>query len=151
FGVVWSFVFKALAMVVLRFKEPGPREFKVPFNIRIGKYEVPIGLTVIFLILLATAVVNFFTKEVATVGGVIFTLAFLGIFMASEYVHEKRRRGAHHQHLEQFNQATTDEMSPAALRLTKPYRKVVAIRSPQNLFMLQKTLAETDPETTDVV
>src|SRR5208282_1884221 len=35
FGVVWSFVFKALAMVVLRFTEPGPREFKVPGNIRI--------------------------------------------------------------------------------------------------------------------
>jgi len=31
-----------------------------------------------------------------------------------------------------------------------PYRKLVAIRSTQNLFMLEKTLAETDPETTDV-
>lgn len=27
FGVVWSFVFKALAMVVLRFKRPEPRPF----------------------------------------------------------------------------------------------------------------------------
>jgi nucleotide-binding universal stress UspA family protein len=35
--------------------------------------------------------------------------------------------------------------------LTKPYRKLVAIRSPHNLFMLEKALAETDPETTDVV
>jgi nucleotide-binding universal stress UspA family protein len=35
--------------------------------------------------------------------------------------------------------------------LTKPYRKLVAIRSPQNLFMLEKALAETDPDTTDVV
>jgi amino acid transporter len=151
FGVVWSFVFKALAMVVLRFKEPGPREAKVPLNIHIGKYEVPIGLTLIFLILLLTAIVNFFTKEVATVGGVIFTVAFLVIFMASEHYHEKKRRGGHHQHLEQFNQQTTEEISPAALRLRHPYRKLVAIRSPQNLFMLEKTLAETDPETTDVI
>ena len=44
FGVVWSFVFKALAMVVLRFKDRSPREFKVPLNIRIGGVEVPIGL-----------------------------------------------------------------------------------------------------------
>ena len=29
--------------------------------------------------------------------------------------------------------------------------KLVSIRSPQNLFMLEKTLAETDPETTDVI
>ena len=37
FGVVWSFVFKALAMVVLRFKDPRPREYQVPFNIKIGR------------------------------------------------------------------------------------------------------------------
>src|SRR5207253_8543897 len=30
FGVVWSFVFQALSMVVLRFKDRRPREFKVP-------------------------------------------------------------------------------------------------------------------------
>jgi hypothetical protein len=35
--------------------------------------------------------------------------------------------------------------------LTKPYRKLVAIRSPQNLFMLETALAETEPATTDVV
>ena len=44
FGVVWSFVFKALAMVVLRFRDRRPREFKVPFNVHVGKVEVPIGL-----------------------------------------------------------------------------------------------------------
>ena len=70
FGVVWSFVFKALAMVVLRFKDRSPREFKVPLNIRIRGVEVPIGLSVIFLILLSTAVLNLLTKEVATIGGI---------------------------------------------------------------------------------
>ena len=38
-----------------------------------------------------------------------------------------------------------------SLNLTQPYRKLVAIRSPHNLGMLEKCLAETDPETTDVV
>ena len=38
-----------------------------------------------------------------------------------------------------------------ALNLTKPYRKLVAIRSPYNLGMLERCLAETDPETTEVV
>jgi amino acid transporter/nucleotide-binding universal stress UspA family protein len=150
FGVVWSFVFKALSMVVLRFTDKTPREYKVPLNITIGETELPLGLMLIFLVLLVTALLNFFTKEVATVSGVGFTVVFLMLFLVSEHFHE-RRRGARHQHLEQFNRATTDEISPAALRLTKPYRKLVAIRSPQNLFMLEKALAETDPETTDVV
>jgi amino acid transporter/nucleotide-binding universal stress UspA family protein len=150
FGVVWSFVFKALAMVVLRFKDRSPREFKVPLNVHVGTVEVPIGLSIIFVILLITAVLNFLTKEVATVGGVAFTVVFLTTFMASEHYHERRRRGKH-EHLEQFNRQTTGEISPAALGLKRPYRKVVAIRSPQNLYMLEKTLAETDPDTTDVV
>src|SRR5262249_39123009 len=44
FGVVWSFVFMTLAMLVLRFKRSEQREFKVPGNIRIGKTEIPLGL-----------------------------------------------------------------------------------------------------------
>jgi nucleotide-binding universal stress UspA family protein len=150
FGVVWSFVFKALAMVVLRFKDRSPREFKVPLNVKVRGVEVPIGLVIVFLILLASAVCNAFTKEVATVGGLGFTAVFLVIFITSEHYHEKRRGEAAHQHLEQFNQRGIDELAPALVGLTKPYRKLVAIRSPQNLFMLEKALLETDPETTDV-
>jgi amino acid transporter/nucleotide-binding universal stress UspA family protein len=151
FGVVWSFVFKALAMVVLRFKEPGPREFKVPGNIRIGRYEVPIGLSLIFLILLISAIMNLLTKQVATISGLAFTAAFLTVFVVTEHFHERRRRGTPHEHLEQFNQATVEAIAPNSLGLQKPYRKLVSIRSPQNLYMLEKTLAETDPATTDVV
>ena len=69
FGVVWSFVFKALAMVVLRFKDRTPREYKVPLNFTVGGVEIPVGLMLIFLVLLITAMLNFFTKEVATIGG----------------------------------------------------------------------------------
>ncbi len=151
FGVVWSFVFKALAMVVLRFKDRSPREFKVPLNFKVGNVEIPVGLGLIFLVLLLTALLNLFTKEVATAGGLLFTGVFLTVFMLSEHYHEKKRRGAHHTHLEQFNRKTTDEVTPASLGLTKSYRKLVAIRSTQNLFMLEKALAETDPETTGVV
>jgi len=151
FGVVWSFVFKALAMVVLRFKDRSPREFKVPFNIRWGDVELPIGLGLIFLVLLVTALLNLFTKEVATVGGIGFTIAFLTVFVISERLHERRLRGKHHEHLDQFNRETTNEISPANLGLTRQFRKLVAIRSRQNLFMLEKTLKETDPETTNVV
>jgi hypothetical protein len=151
FGVVWSFVFNALAMVVLRFKDRTPREFKVPLNIRIKGVEIPIGLGLVFMILLATAVCNLFTKEVATIGGMAFTALFLTIFISSEAYHKRKRGGVEYRHLEQFNQETTDHLSSQMLEIDKPYRKLVAIRSTQNLFMLEKTLAETDPETTDVV
>src|SRR6202044_3958024 len=84
-------------------------------------------------------------------GGIVFTLIFLTVFMVSEHYHEKRLKGKQHAHLEQFNQATVGEVTPTSLGVTKPYRKLVAIRSPQNLFMLEQALAETDPETTAVV
>src|SRR5262249_1349752 len=79
-----------------------------------------------------------------------FTAVFFTLFLVSEHYYEKRRRGGG-QHLDQFNQEVAEEVSPAALGLTRPYRKLVAIRSPHNLFMLEKALAETDPHTTDVV
>ncbi|HZT80823.1 MAG TPA: amino acid permease [Gemmataceae bacterium] len=150
FGVVWSFVFQALSMVVLRFKDPRPREYMVPLNVKVRGVEVPVGLSLIFLVLATTAVLNLLTKEVATVGGLIFTGVFFTVFWLSEHYHERKRRGRH-EHVEQFNQQTTPDVSAEALHLGKRYRKLVAIRSPYNLFMLEKALAETDPETTAVV
>ncbi|MFO0965765.1 MAG: amino acid permease [Gemmataceae bacterium] len=151
FGVVWSFVFKALAMLVLRFKDKRPREFKVPLNVKLGKLELPIGLGLLFVILLIAAIMNLLTKETATIWGLSFTAAFLTIFLVSEHVHERRRKGAHHEHREQFNQQVIPEADPTTLQLKKPYRKLVAIRSTQNLFMLEKAILEADPDTTEVV
>jgi amino acid transporter/nucleotide-binding universal stress UspA family protein len=151
FGVVWSFVFQALSMVVLRFTDPRPRAAKVPFNIRIGKYEVPIGLMIILVILLLSAVCNLLTKEVATIGGLSFTAVFFTMFYVSERYHDRKRAGKQHEHIEQFNQETTGEVTAASLGLMRLYRKLVAIRSPHNLFMLEKALAEADPETTSIV
>ena len=151
FGVVWSFVFKALAMVVLRFTHREKRDFKVPFNVHIGGIEIPVGLILIFLVLLTAAIVNLFTKEIATIWGLGFTVSFLIIFMASEYVHERKRVGLKHEHLDQFNQENVDLIDAGELGLTHPFRKLVAIRSTKNLFMLEKSLLESDPATTDVV
>src|SRR5438874_2981675 len=115
-------------MVVLRFKDRRPREFKVPLNIRIGGVEFPIGLTLILLNVLGAAVMNLLTKEEATIGGGIFTGAFFTVFWISEHLHERRRRGGQHHHLEQFNRQTTQEITPESLELDKPYRKLVSIR-----------------------
>ncbi|MFQ3651199.1 MAG: APC family permease [Gemmataceae bacterium] len=152
FGVVWSFVFQALAMVVLRFRDKRPREFKVPLNLPLGSgRELPIGLGMILLLLLSCALLNFFTKEVATVGGLIFSLVFFVLFTVTERINAGKPKQGPHQHVELFNQETTPTVSPQALELKKPYRKLVSIRSTQNLYMLEIALAETDPETTDTV
>ncbi len=153
FGVVWSFVFMSMSMLVLRFKRPATREYEVPFNIRVGRFDIPVGMTLIFLVLATAAVCNLLTKEVATITGVLFTAGFFAVFWISEHAH-RRRLGIsveHHEHLEHFNQKQADQLSVDSLSIYKPYRKLVAIRSPHNLGMLERCLAETDPETTEVV
>src|SRR5262249_52428926 len=137
FGVVWSFVFMSLSMLVLRFKRPGPRDYEVPLNIRLGKYDIPLGMTLIFLVLFVAAVANLLTKEVATVTGILFTAGFFGVFWISEHAHRRRVGQAGHEHLEQFNQSEADHLSVSSLNLTHPFRKLVAIRSPHNLAMLE--------------
>jgi hypothetical protein len=84
FGVIWSFTFNSLAMLVLRWKYHGERGWKVPPNLRIGKYELPIGLISVFLVLLSIAIVNLFTKSIATMSGIVFAAAFFIIFSISE-------------------------------------------------------------------
>lgn len=152
FGVVWSFVFNCLAMLVLRFKEPDrPRGFKVPLNFRVRGIEIPVGLSLIFFVLLISAVLNFLTKEIATVAGLTFTVVLFLIFLATDYFRRRDAARAVGQHLDQFNELATESVVPDTLGLKHSFRRLVAIRSPRNLDALDKVLQETDPETTDVV
>ncbi len=90
FGVVWSFVFMSMSMLVLRFKRPEPREYEVPLNIRVGRFDIPVGMTLIFLVLAIAAICNLLTKEVATITGVAFTAGFFAVFWISEHAHRRR-------------------------------------------------------------
>ena len=109
FGVVWSFAFKALAVLVLRYKEPGHREWKVPLNVHIGGWEVPIGLALITIMLFAAATINLFTKQVATISGVSFTLVLYASFVASE--RRTARQRATSSELDQFQLVSASEIS----------------------------------------
>jgi hypothetical protein len=152
FGVVWSFSFNALSMLVLRFKAADrPRGFRVPLNLRIRGVDLPIGLSLIFLVLLASAITNVLTKKTATIAGLSFTVALFVLFTTTEYIRRRRAGGVHPEHIDEFNEAADRSLTPDMLGLTRPYRKLVAIRSPYHLDMLEKTIAETDPDTTDVV
>src|SRR5262249_3251918 len=84
FGVMWSFAMKGLAVLVLRYKHRGEREFRVPFNFKVANTEIPLGLGLITLTLVALCVINLLTKQVATISGVSFTLIFFAIFSITE-------------------------------------------------------------------
>ena len=58
----------------------------MPINIRIGRLELPVGLALVFLVLLAAALANLMTKTVATVSGMAFAAAFLIAFAATERI-----------------------------------------------------------------
>jgi amino acid transporter len=149
FGVIWSFAFKSLAVTVLRYTEPENRQWKVPGNFHFRGVEVPIGLFAISLVLFSTAVVNLFTKQLATIAGVAFSVVFFAVFTVSERI--TARQHAHAESgLDQFNIAQNTELSAEAMEV-RPGNVLVATRDPGNLYYLRQVLANTDTTKTDVV
>jgi amino acid transporter len=149
FGVIWSFAFKSLAVFVLRFTEPGHRDFRVPGNINIGKLELPIGLALITLLLFATALVNLMTKPLATIAGVSFSIFLFGVFTISEKI-TRRHVGEHHEMREEFRVAEQPLVDREEMRV-RPGNVLVAIRDPRNLYYLSDLLQNTDSAKQDIV
>ncbi len=149
FGVIWSFAMKSLAVLVLRFTEPGNREWKVPGNLHIGKFEIPIGLMAISGVLFITAVVNLFTKYEATIAGVIFSGVFFTIFTLSEH-HVARERHGKPEQLDQFRVYGNQELGSGAMGV-RPGNVLVAVRDPRNLYYLRHILSHTNTAKQDVV
>jgi amino acid transporter len=149
FGVIWSFAMKSIAVLVLRFTEPGNRAWKVPGNLHFGKTEVPVGLFLISAVLLITAIVNLFTKYQATIAGVIFSAVFFTIFTLSER-HVARERHGKPEQLDQFRVYGNQELGSGAMGV-RPGNILVAVRDPRNLYYLRQVLATTNTIKQDVV
>jgi len=149
FGVIWSFVFNAGAVLVLRFKDRSKREWKVPFNLIVARHELPLGLAALFLLLLSVGLVNLMTKTIATVSGVAFTAFFFALFLISERLNKRERQ--HGEHREKFNLRSAGDLAIVREEIEKPNRVLVAVRDPGNLYHLNKTLESHDSETTDLV
>ena len=149
FGVVWSFAFNALSVLVLRYKRPEvPRGWRVPLNPRIGGREVPIGLIVISMSLFAAAIINLFTKETATIAGLLFTAGFFATFVVSERI-TARRRAAAGSRLDQFQLKPEAEVDVDALH-ARPGGVLVPVRDYNTLAQLDWAVART-PVDRDVV
>ena len=150
FGVIWSFTFNSLAMLVLRWKYHGERGWKVPLNFRIGKTEIPVGLFSIFLVLLTTAVVNLFTKSVATVSGIIFAAGFFLIFSLSERDNRRRHDLTKRQMREHFQLEHQDTVGCDALAIRRG-AVVVTMRDSASPFALKWALTHTNTDEQDIV
>jgi len=163
FGVIWSLTFNTFSMLVLRFKDKRHREWKVPFNARIGGKEIPFGLSVIFIALFFVAMTNLFTKPIATVSGLSFTALFFIIFTVSGIINKRNimkekkiseeefHSDAHMKVIEHFNLEDEAQITPEAIGSELPDRVMVAVRDPNNLNHLIKVINENDTDKTDVI
>jgi len=148
FGVMWSFSMKGLAVLVLRYKEPSKREYRVPLNFHLGKIEIPLGLALITLTLIALCGINLFTKQVATISGIAFTIIFFAVFEISEAV--TRKQAGAHSELDQFNVDAGDDLTPQKLGV-RSGNVLVMVRNYNTLYSLASTLDRVDPRKQDVV
>jgi hypothetical protein len=152
FGVIWSFAFKALAVLVLRFKDKSEREWKVPFNLKLESNELPIGLGVITALLFSVAGVNLVTKEVATISGIAFTIVFFTIFLISEKINERRHAEEIHttSSLDQFRLNTKEGISNETAQV-RPGNTLCLVRDYNTLGHLKKALELTHTGKKDLV
>jgi amino acid transporter len=148
FGVIWSFTMNGLAVLVLRYTRPGVREFQVPFNFYIRGVQIPLGLSLITLTLLLIAVVNLFTKPVATMAGGTFSVLLFIVFTISE--RRAHRGGAAHMEMDQFNLELESELTPEAVG-ARPGNILVPVSNHFNLYHLGNVLERIKPGRRDVV
>jgi amino acid transporter len=150
FGVIWSFAFKALAMLVLRFKNPMPREWKVPLNLPFRGQELPFGLGIITAVLFLLASVNLVTKQVATVSGLGFTAVFFVLFLASEHANERKRGAMAHVEADAFRLEGQDVILPETVGV-RSGNVLCLVRDYNTLDHLSHTIAATHTGKTDLV
>ena len=148
FGVIWSFAMNGLAVLVLRYTSPGQREFQVPLNFTFRGVQIPVGLGLITGILFLIAVVNLFTKPVATMAGATFSVLLYIVFTISE--RRGRHGGASRVEMDQFNLELESELTPEAVG-ARPGNILVPISNHYALYHLGNVLDRIKPGRRDVV
>ena len=152
FGVVWSFFLKGMGVLALRFQRHD-QEYKTPFNFMWGKREIPVGLGATVLMLFLVAIANLFTKKIATIYGVSFTVLLFVMFLISERVNTRRTRRVEDSktdNLEEFNLEHQPHVDTAHLA-ARPGCILVAVRDYNNLEHFKRILEKTNLRRHDVV
>jgi amino acid transporter len=149
FGVIWSFVLNGTAVLVLRHTQPQAREFKVPLNFNIAGREIAVGVSLITLILLAIALVNLFTKPLATISGVSFSaLLFVGFELSERRI--QKRRGQAHVELDRFNLAQAADLELSNVGV-KPGNILVPVSTYYTLYHLEAAVRRAKRREAEVV
>jgi len=148
FGVVWSFCLKGMGVLALRYQRKD-QEYKVPLNLRIGGVEIPVGLGLTTLMLFLVAVANLFTKQIATIYGISFTLVMLALFLISERVNTRQRR-AEKKGLEEFNLEHEERVDSETVH-ARPGCILVAVRDYTRMDHLKQVLSKTNLRRHDIV
>ncbi|MGE5569349.1 MAG: amino acid permease [Rhodospirillales bacterium] len=147
FGVVWSFFMKALGVTALRFQRHD-QEYKVPLNLHLGGKEWPIGLFLTTSVLFLVALTNLFSKRIATIYGVAFTVVLFAVFTISERINKRKRQEK--PGMEHFNLDLQSDVAPETIH-ARPGCVVVAVRDNRRLTHLQKVLEKTNLRRHDIV
>jgi amino acid transporter len=148
FGVIWSFAMNGLAVLVLRYTSPGHRDFQVPLNLTIRDVQIPVGLTLITLVLFLIAIVNLFTKPIATMAGGVFSILLYIVFTISE--RRGKRGGAAHVEMDQFNLELEGELTLTAVG-ARPGNILVPVSNHYALYHLGNVLDRIKPGRRDVI
>lgn len=148
FGVVWSFFMKATGVLALRFQRDD-QEYKFPFNLKLGGREWPIGLAAMTFSLFLIAIANLFSKKIATIYGISFTVLLFGVFTVSEIVNRQRKKKKD-KGLEQFNLEHQVEVTSENLE-ARPGCVLVAVRGWRQMEHLKKVLEKTNLRRHDIV
>jgi amino acid transporter len=148
FGVIWSFALKALGVFVLRYQRHD-QEYKFPFNLMVRGKEFPVGLGATTLMLFLVAIANLFSKRIATIYGVSFTIVLYILFMISERVNADKKREKRSE-LEKFNLDHQPQVTGETLR-ARPGCVLVAVRDYHRMWHLEKVLEKTNLRRHDIV
>ena len=148
FGVVWSFFMKSLGVLVIRFKR-GDQEYKFPFNIHVRGIELPIGLFSTTFVLFLVAIANLFSKRIATIYGICFTVAIFAVFTVSQKINARKRHDQA-KGMEQFNLAMRPSISAEELG-ARSGSVLVAVRDGSRLHHLKNILERTNLRRHDII
>jgi hypothetical protein len=148
FGVVWSFFMKALGVLVLRFHRHD-QEYKTPLNLHVAGKEWPIGLILTTLVLCFVALANLFSKKIATVYGIGFTVVLFVLFTVSEQINTRRRKEKK-SGLEEFNLDMRPEIAATSIH-ARPGCVLVAVRDYNRMSHLEMVLEKTNLRRHDIV
>lgn len=149
FGVIWCFAMNALATLILRFKRPEGREWKVPLNLRFRGIEIPVGLGLVTMILFGTALTNLMTKRIATISGVIFTAGLFAVLLISERITAAKKM-SDSKDLEKFLLEDKDSIAREDVDV-RAGNILVAVRNYESLYPLEKILKKANTRHQDIV